>query len=84
MKSRKTKKPKPTRSNKWAEHLYQTRTGSNETNFVAAAAPALGLQMDPAWEASVIFNLQLIMRHAAIVNEFTLPDDAEPAPVFRA
>ena len=40
--------------------------------------------MDPAWEASVTFNLQLLMRHAALVNEFALPDEAEPAPLFRA
>jgi Protein of unknown function (DUF4089) len=40
--------------------------------------------MDQAWKAGVTFNLKLIMRHAALVNEFTLPDEAEPAPVFRA
>ena len=52
--------------------------------MVAAAAQALGLPIDPAWQANVKFNLQLILRHAALVDEFTLPDDAEPAPVFRA
>ncbi len=52
--------------------------------FVAAAAQALGLALDPAWHASIKFNLQLILHHAARVEEFTLPDDTEPAPVFRA
>jgi hypothetical protein len=52
--------------------------------MVAAAAQALGLPIDPAWQANVKFNLQLILRHAALVDEFALPDDAEPAPVFRA
>jgi hypothetical protein len=52
--------------------------------MVAAAALALGLPIDPAWQANVKFNLQLILRHAALVDEFPLPDDAEPAPVFRA
>jgi hypothetical protein len=52
--------------------------------MVAAAAQALGLPIDPAWQANVKFNLQLILRHAALVDEFPLPDDAEPAPVFRA
>jgi len=52
--------------------------------MVAAAAQALGLPVDPAWEANVKFNLRLILRHAALVDEFVLPDDAEPAPVFRA
>jgi hypothetical protein len=52
--------------------------------MVAAAAQAIGLPIDPAWQANVEFNLELILRHAALVDEFTLPDDAEPAPVFRA
>ena len=52
--------------------------------MVAASAAALGLKLDPAWEAGVRFNLQLILRHAALVDEFPLPDDAEPAPIFHA
>ncbi len=51
---------------------------------VAASAQALGLTLDPSWEAGVQFNLQLILRHAALVDEFPLPDDAEPAPIFHA
>ena len=52
--------------------------------MVAASAAALGLKLDPAWEAGVTFNLQLILRHAALVDEFALSDDAEPAPTFHA
>ena len=52
--------------------------------LVAANAQALGLTLDPAWHGSVAFNLRLILRHAALVDEFVLPDDAEPAPVFHA
>jgi hypothetical protein len=52
--------------------------------LIAASAQALGLTLDPAWQAGVKFNLQLILRHAALVDEFALPDDAEPAPVFHA
>jgi hypothetical protein len=52
--------------------------------LVAASARALGLKIDPAWEANVKFNLHLILRHAALVDEFPLPDDAEPAPIFHA
>jgi Protein of unknown function (DUF4089) len=84
MKSKKRKKLKFAPSKKRSKRLSRARTESNETKFVAAAAPALRLQVDPAWEASVTFNLQLLMRHAALVNEFALPDEAEPAPVFRA
>ena len=54
------------------------------SEMVAASAAALGLKLDPAWEAGVTFNLQLILRHAALVDEFALSDDAEPAPTFHA
>ena len=52
--------------------------------LVTAGAQALGLALDPALQGSVKFNLQLILRHAALVDEFPLPDDAEPGPVFHA
>ena len=32
----------------------------------------------------ITFNLQLLFKHATLVDEFPLPDDTEPAPVFRA
>jgi hypothetical protein len=52
--------------------------------LVEAGTKALGLPLDPAWKAAVKFNLQLILQHAARVEEFPLPDDAEPAPVYHA
>jgi hypothetical protein len=52
--------------------------------MVAASAHALGLTLDPAWHKSIAFNLRLTLRLAALVDEFVLPDDAEPAPVFHA
>jgi Protein of unknown function (DUF4089) len=52
--------------------------------LVVASAQALGLTLDPSWQAGVTFNLQLVLRHAALVDEFVLPDDAESAPVFQA
>jgi Protein of unknown function (DUF4089) len=52
--------------------------------MIAASAQALGLTLDPAWLSGIKFNLQLVLRHAALVDEFPLPDDAEPAPVFHA
>jgi len=52
--------------------------------LVEANARALGLTLDPAWRASIAFNLHLILNHAARVDEFPLPDDAEPAAVFHA
>ncbi len=53
-------------------------------SLVVANAQALGLALDPSWEAGVRLNLQLILRHAALVDEFALPDDAEPAEIFHA
>jgi hypothetical protein len=52
--------------------------------MVAGSAEALGLTVDPTWHKSIKFNLQLILQHAALVGEFPLSDDAEPAPVFHA
>ena len=52
--------------------------------LVAASAQALGLDIEPAWYGGVKFNLQLILRLGAMVDEFPLPNDTEPAPVFHA
>ncbi len=52
--------------------------------LIAASAQALRLPIDPAWHAAVRVNVQLLLRHAALVDEFLLPDHTEPAPVFRA
>lgn len=52
--------------------------------LVAASARALALPIDPAWQAGVRFHLQLLLTHAARLDEFPLADDIEPAPVFHA
>jgi hypothetical protein len=52
--------------------------------LVAASAHALRLAIDPAWLGGVKFNLQLILKLGALVDEFSLPDNIEPAPVFHA
>jgi hypothetical protein len=53
-------------------------------DFLLAAARSLDLKIDPAWLPMVRANLQVTLAQAALVGEFALPDDAEPAPVFRA
>lgn len=53
-------------------------------DFIAAASTALDLPLDPAWKASVKANLEVTLRLANLVAEFPLPDEAEPAPVFKA
>jgi len=53
-------------------------------DFIAASARALALPMKPEWQAAVKANLDVTLKHAALVAEFELPDDAEPAPIFTA
>ena len=66
-----------------ARPLRSKKPDAMET-LLAASAQALALPVDPAWRAGVKHNLQLILRYAALVEEFALPDDTEPAPVVRA
>ena len=53
-------------------------------DFIAASARALALPVDPAWHPTIRTNLDATLKFAAFVADFKLPDDAEPAPVFRA
>jgi hypothetical protein len=53
-------------------------------DFIDAAAAALGLPIAPEWKPGIKANLQVTLRVAAMVAEFELPDEAEPAPVFEA
>jgi hypothetical protein len=52
--------------------------------FITAGARTLGLAIDPAWMPAVRSHLEVTLRHAGLVAAFALPDDAEPAPVFKA
>jgi len=53
-------------------------------DFIAASARALDLEIDEAWMPAVRGHLQVTLRLGALVAAFALPDDAEPAPVFKA
>jgi hypothetical protein len=53
-------------------------------DFITATADALALPIDPAWRPAVRTHLEITFRLGRQVEEFDLPDDAEPAPVFRA
>jgi hypothetical protein len=92
--SRKTKAVKAKRGRKTkavhAERLRKrqppvgAKSADATDGLVAASAQALGINVEPAWHDTVKFNLQLILRLAGLVDEFSLPDDTEPAPVFHA
>ena len=53
-------------------------------DFIAAAAAALQLPLAPEWQSGVKANLAVTLKHAALVAEFPLPDEAEPAPIYKA
>lgn len=89
--TRKSKSVREKRGGKRAVMASRRRKAAIEPNvdtmndaLVAASARALGLSLEPAWRDSIKFNLRLILEHAARVDTFPLPDEAEPAPVFHA
>jgi Protein of unknown function (DUF4089) len=53
-------------------------------DYIDAAAKALGLTIEEAWRPAVRANLEVSLRLARMVDEFPLPDEAEPANVFAA
>ena len=67
---------------------YERACGCTEEDatrrLIDAAAKALGAADRARVEAGDRANLQVTLRLAAVVAEFELPDEAEPAPVFEA
>jgi len=53
-------------------------------DMIDAAAAALNLWVAAEWKPAVRANLGVTLKLAALVADFELPDEAEPAPVFRA
>ncbi len=53
-------------------------------DFITAASAALDLPLDPAWQPTIKTNLEVTLRLANLVAEFPLPDEAEPAPIYKA
>jgi hypothetical protein len=83
--SRKAKAPQKV-SHKGRQTARRTKPGRREPpdDSIAAAAQALDLKIDKSWMPAVRGHLQVTLGHAALVADFALPDDAEPAPVFWA
>jgi hypothetical protein len=52
--------------------------------FIDSSAQVLGLSLEPEWKGAVRANLEVAFKLAAVVGEKELPDDAEPAPVYKA
>jgi hypothetical protein len=52
--------------------------------YIDAVAMALALPVEEGWRPAVKANLEVSLRMARLVDEFTLPDEAEPASVYSA
>ena len=52
--------------------------------YIDAVSKALALPVEDAWKPAVRANLEVSLRLARLVDEFTLPDETEPASVFAA
>ena len=52
--------------------------------YIDAVSKALRLPVKDEWKPAVRANLEVSMRLARMVDEFALPDEAEPACVFAA
>jgi hypothetical protein len=50
--------------------------------FIAGAAAAMALPLEAEWVPAIKAHLHVTWRLAALVAEFDLPDELEPAPVF--
>ena len=53
-------------------------------DYIDAVSKALALPVDDAWRPAVRANLEVSLKLARLVDEFALPDEAEPASVFAA
>ena len=53
-------------------------------DYIDAVAEALALPIEDSWRPAVRANLEVSLRLARLVDEFSLPDETEPASVFAA
>jgi hypothetical protein len=53
-------------------------------DYIDVVANALALPIEDGWRPAVRANLEVSLRLARLVDEFSLPDETEPASVFAA
>ena len=53
-------------------------------DYIDAVGRALALPIQDAWRPAIRANLEVSLKMAKLVDEFSLPDEAEPASVFTA
>ena len=61
-----------------------TATPDPLDDYIDAVAKALALPVEEAWRPAIKANLEVSLRLARLVDEFALPDESEPAPIFAA
>jgi hypothetical protein len=59
-------------------------TQSPPDDYIAAAAGVLDLPIRDDWMPAVRANLEVTLKLARLVDAFALPDEIEPASVFKA
>ena len=84
MKSRARKQAAPPRKRFVAKPPGKPAATDPLDEFITAGTHALGLKVEKSWMPAVRANLRVTLDQTAMVAAFPLPDDAEPAPVFRA
>jgi hypothetical protein len=83
-KARARKKPPASRKPAGSAKSSKAPPSDPLDDFVQAAARVLALPVEPQWLAAIKSNLEVNLRLAAFVAEFALPDESDPAPIFRA
>jgi hypothetical protein len=53
-------------------------------DYIDAVSKAVALPVEEAWRPAVKANLDVSLKLARLVDEFALPDEAEPASVYAA
>lgn len=53
-------------------------------DYIDAVSRTLALPVEEAWRPAVRANLEVSLRLGRMVDEFALPDETEPAPIFTA
>ena len=53
-------------------------------DYIDAVSKVLGLPIEDSWKPVIRANLAVTLKMAAMVDEFALPDEAEPASIYAA
>jgi hypothetical protein len=51
--------------------------------LIDSGASLLGLPVERAWKPAIRANLEVTLRLASLFDGFEVPDELEPAPVYR-